>query len=49
MTNDLEVRLDQHYQNRGSNDTFAGKYFCYNLIYWDRYQYVEHAIEREQK
>jgi putative endonuclease len=49
MTNDLEARLNQHYQNRGKNDTFAGKYYCYNLVYWERHQYVDHAIEREKE
>lgn len=49
MTNDLEIRIQQHYQNRGNKDTFAGKYYCYNLIYWERHQYVRHAIEREKE
>jgi len=32
VTNSLPRRLAQHYENRGNNDTFAGRYFCYNLL-----------------
>ncbi|HEY0055020.1 MAG TPA: GIY-YIG nuclease family protein [Pedobacter sp.] len=39
----------QHFESRGKKQTFAGKYFCYNLIYWERFQYIEHAIEREKE
>ncbi|WP_341350794.1 GIY-YIG nuclease family protein [Sabulibacter ruber] len=28
VTNDLEVRLQQHKENRGRPETFAGKYYC---------------------
>ena len=49
VTNDLPSRLFQDYNNRGNPLTFAGKYNCYNLIYWERHQYVEHAIEREKE
>ena len=49
VTNDLTTRLQQHYENRGNKSSFAGKYFCYNLLYWERFQYIDHAIEREKK
>ena len=29
--------------------SFAGKYFCYNLIYYEWYQYIQAAIEREKE
>ena len=48
MTNDIERRLIEHYQNRGKA-TFAGKYYCYNLLYYEWHQYVQHAIEREKE
>jgi putative endonuclease len=35
VTNDLARRLGQHYENRGSKETFAGRYFCYNLLYFE--------------
>ena len=49
VTNDLSIRMNQHYENRGSHESFAGKYYCYNLIYWERFQYIQHAIEREKE
>jgi len=49
FTNNLEYRLIEHYLNRGKPDTFAGKYYCYNLLYFEDYQYVEDAILREKK
>ena len=49
MTNDLVVRMNEHFENRGKKTSFAGKYYCYNLIYWERHQYVNHAIAREKE
>jgi putative endonuclease len=49
VSNDLIIRLQQHFDNRGKPETFAGKYHCYNLIYWERFQYIDHAIEREKE
>ena len=33
----------------GKAKTFAGKYHCYNLVYWERHQYILHAIDREKE
>ena len=49
MTNDLIRRLEEHYDSRGQSDKFAGKYHCYNLVYWEYHKYVSHAIEREKE
>jgi putative endonuclease len=49
VTNDLERRLCEHYLNRDNEKTFAGKYHCYNLLYYERYQYIRDAIAREKK
>lgn len=49
MTNDLVRRMAEHYGSRGQTDKFAGKYFCYRLVYWEFHQYVRHAIEREKE
>ncbi len=50
VTNDLRVRLYQHMQeSHGAKKTFAGKYNAYFLVYWERFEYVEHAIEREKE
>jgi excinuclease UvrABC nuclease subunit len=31
VTNDLSVRLQQHFENCGDQKTFAGRYYCYRL------------------
>ena len=49
VTNDLYTRLSQHFINSGNSKTFAGRYNCYNLVYWERHQYIMHAIEREKE
>ncbi len=35
--------------NCGNPSTFAGRYFCYNLIYFERHSQIIHAIEREKE
>ena len=47
VTNNLQARLCEHYINRGDAKTFAGKYHCYNLIYYEHYKYINQAIARE--
>lgn len=49
VTNNLESRLAEHYFNRGLPKTFAGKYFCCNLIYFEEFQYVNEAIAKEKE
>jgi putative endonuclease len=49
VTNDLPRRLGQHYENRGTNETFAGRYFCYNLLYYEQFTDIKAAISREKE
>jgi len=49
VTNDLLTRILQHYENRGKKTSFAGKYYCYNLIYFEHFEDVEQAIDREKE
>lgn len=49
VTNDLSVRMMQHREQAGKPQTFTGRYHCYNLIYWERHPYIQHAIEREKE
>lgn len=49
MTNDLSDRLTEHYKNRGGRKTFAGRYYCYKLIYYEAYKTAQEAIEREKE
>ena len=49
MTNNLEQRIIEHYIERGNTETHAGKYYCYNLIFYEEYKYVNAAIKREKE
>jgi putative endonuclease len=49
VTNDLHTRIQQHYENRGNHKSFAGRYYCYFLIYYERFSNINHAIEREKQ
>ncbi len=49
VTNDLKRRVRQHYQNRGRRTTFAGRYYCYDLIYYEYSTDILKAIAREKE
>jgi putative endonuclease len=49
VTNNLERRLYEHYFGTDAKDNFTTKYKCYYLVWFERYQYVNHAIEREKE
>src|SRR3990170_6252747 len=49
VTNNIGKRLQEHYENRGNKESFAGKYYCYNLIYCEVHENIESAIEREKE
>ena len=49
VTNDLVRRMKQHYDNRGQKKSFAGKFYCYKLLYFERYSNATMAIEREKE
>ena len=49
MTNDLERRLYEHYLNRGNKNSFAGRYYCYKLLFYEDYGNVKDAMERENE
>lgn len=49
VSNNLRQRMNQHYENKGKSETFAGKYYCYNLIYFEEFTDVKQAIEREKE
>jgi predicted GIY-YIG superfamily endonuclease len=46
ITNDLARIMLEHFENRGKPETFAGKFYCYKLIYWERFSDVNDAIAR---
>nr|WP_316829901.1 GIY-YIG nuclease family protein [Pedobacter aquatilis] len=49
VTNDLEIRLKQHIENKDNKTAFTYKYNCYYLVFFERHQFIEHAIEREKE
>ncbi|UOE47545.1 GIY-YIG nuclease family protein [Mucilaginibacter sp. SMC90] len=49
VTNDISVRVLQHLENRGTNKSFTGKYYCYHLVYYEHFTHIEHAIAREKE
>ena len=49
ITNNLERRIIEHYLNRGKPETHAGRYFCYLLLYYESYKYVNVSIAREKE
>ena len=49
VTNNLKTRLHQHQKNIDNPETFTGKYHSYNLVYFERFEFIEHAIKREKE
>lgn len=50
MTNNLTKRMSEHkIDPKGEKRTFAGKYNCHHLIYWERFQFVKDAYAREKE
>jgi putative endonuclease len=50
MTNDIQRRLSQHYfDSKNFKKSFAGKYNCYYLIYYEGFADVQTAINREKE
>ena len=46
MTNNLVARVLQH---RAEESHFTSKYKCYDLIYWEYFQRIGDAIDREKQ
>jgi len=49
VTNNLERRLFEHYFGSGQKESFANKYKCYYLVWYERYPYINDAIRREKE
>ncbi len=47
-TNNLVHRLLQHYSNRGTKETFVGKYSCFYLVWYDLFPSMYEAIAAEK-
>ena len=49
VTNNLTTRLVVHWDNRGNRPSFAGRYYCYNLIFYETFSQIASAIAREKE
>jgi putative endonuclease len=49
VTNNLEQRIIEHYLDRIDKKTFAGKYNCHYLVFYENYQSINNAIAREKE
>ena len=49
MTNNLEQRIIEHYADRGTSRSFAGKYWAYFLVFYECYSDPLQAILREKE
>ncbi|MGN8225607.1 GIY-YIG nuclease family protein [Gracilimonas sp. BCB1] len=49
VTSSLPRRIVEHYLNRGNNKSYAGRYFCYCLIWYDVFPTMYEAIEAEKR
>jgi putative endonuclease len=49
VTNDLVRRITEHYENRLTNNTFAGRYCCYYLLFVEDFEHISQAIAREKE
>ena len=49
VTNNLPQRILEHFLKRGTSNTFAGRFHCYNLVYYEEYNNVKDAIAREKE
>ncbi len=49
ITNNLPQRLTEHYLEQGILKTFAGRYNCYNLLYYEVFPGAADAIHREKE
>jgi putative endonuclease len=48
-TDNLAQRLTEHWIERGKPKTFAGRYHCHYLLYFEETRYVLNSIEREKE
>lgn len=41
VTNSLERRIAEHFNKKGNSETFAGKYYCYELVYFEIFKDIK--------
>ncbi|WP_157207372.1 GIY-YIG nuclease family protein [Mariniflexile maritimum] len=50
FTNNIQRRLSQHYfDSQNAKKSFAGKYGCVYLVYYESFEYPKEGIAREKQ
>ena len=50
VTNDLTRRIYEHAHGENTEaNAFTKRYQCVHLVYYERFQYIKHAINREKE
>ncbi len=50
ITNNIQRRLSQHYfDSQNQKLTFAGKYNCFHLVFYEGFEHPKAAIAREKE
>jgi len=50
FTNNIQNRLSQHYfDSQNAKKSFAGKYDCIYLVYYEPFEYPKEGIAREKQ
>jgi len=50
VTNNIQNRLAQHhFDSQNAKKSFAGKYNCHHLLYYEGFDSIENAIRREKE
>jgi putative endonuclease len=49
ITNNIKKRETEHFENRGNGQTFAWRYYCYKILYYEHFSDIKQAIFREKE
>lgn len=49
VTNNLDARLKEHENSEGHRTTFAGRYNCHYLLYYEGFGFIKDALRREKE
>jgi len=48
VTNNLKERNIEHHKRKETSKSFTSKYHCYNLLFYETFDYINNAIERKR-
>ena len=41
--------MEEHFEFKGTQNTWAARHNCFQLIYFEEFQYIDTAIKREKE